>query len=219
MGLADADQVMPWFTSWCCLTMGAALLAQTRPGEKGMMIAGVLSLGTCIANLWILLRYVHGRLDGSPVNPDGAMIAPVSLTTSLAWTALAVALIAAGGPRHFLVRPFIGSSTYSLLLRSFLPVTVAAVLVTSALYGASMEKAFKDTALLTTLWTFLSAVVVTLVILRMSRNIGARIDRAEAEKKRAVDEMGQLRAHTVEMQASRDAAQTPAWPRCSSSPT
>src|SRR5262249_49640488 len=50
-------------------------------------------------------------------------------------------------------------------------------------------RAVGDMALLNTFWTFLSGVLVSLLILNAADRIGRRIDRAEADRLRALEEM------------------------------
>src|SRR5262245_14135998 len=195
--MADAprENAMSPLTAVSCLLAGTALALLSRGPRRGAAWAGVLTAGVTLLNLYVLLSYLEpgGRTQ------DAIVAIRVAITTAAAWLALGAGLIAAGGPEHFLVRPLAGPSTRAVLLRAFLPTVVVAVLVAGALRSRVVTEALRglDPALGATLWTLASAVVVALLISRTAGAIGGRIDSAESDRERAMEELA----------AARDAAE------------
>src|SRR5205085_5824180 len=89
--------------------------------------------GSASVVVLIYLVVLLGYLYGTPLLYGGKII-PVALTTALAFLCLAAGVIAAAGPDYRPLRPFFASSARALLLRAFLPVTVAVVLANGLLY-------------------------------------------------------------------------------------
>ena len=181
----------------CCL---AGLAPAPSGGDSGM--AGTQDGWRSTAliaffNLWILFCY----LERGQRTLQAVLDIEVALTTAVAWLFLGVGLVAAGGPRHFLVWPLVGSSTRALLLRRFLPAKPFVVHVSGVLHSSLIAYLVGDLALLSTLWTLLASVIVTLLILHAAHRIGGRIDRAERDRQQALEEM--CRAKEVAEQHNR----------------
>ena len=156
----------------------------------------------CVAaavNFLALLGYSHGSRE-----LYGGHVIPVALPTAVAWLALAVGLIAANGPDAFPLRPLAGRSARALLLRNLLPITVVTILVYSVLLtqvlarwgvtgppavGREVEVSQRKAALLAALSCLVFGAVVSVVATEVARVIGARLDRAEAERNHALAEL------------------------------
>lgn len=184
----DPNEMSPLTAANCCLASLALLLAVWGGGWLTRRVTGGLTAVIAFFNLWVLFCYVevkHKTLQ------DRIGI-PVAIPTAVAWLFLGVGLVAAEGPKHFLIRPLLGSSTRALLLRSFLPATVGVVLMAGILHG-SLATHLVDLALLSTLWTLIAGGIVSLLILYVANRIGGRIDRAESARAHALEEMRKAR--------------------------
>jgi signal transduction histidine kinase/DNA-binding response OmpR family regulator len=194
LGAHDVFNAMSLLTAVSCTLAGTALLLLVCSAGRGAGRAvAVLTSVLALINLWAILNYVEGGWKLLEQSDIQALHIHVALTTAAAWLAVGVGLIAAEGPTHFLIRPLLGSSTHALLLRGFLPVTVVAVLVASALHNPRLQGLQNYLALLATLLTLLTAVVVTLFIHQVARVIADRLDRLEAARVQALEEMRRAR--------------------------
>jgi signal transduction histidine kinase/CheY-like chemotaxis protein len=193
-GAHDVFNAMSLLTALSCALAGTALLLLVCSAGRGAGRAvAVLTSLLALVNLWALLNYVEGGWTLLESTNIEALRIHVAVTTAAAWLAIGVGLIAAEGPGHFLVRPLLGSSTQALLLRGFLPVTIVAVLVASALHNPMFQGLKDYLALLATLLTLLTAVVVTLLIHQVARVIAGRLDRLEVARLQALEEMRRAR--------------------------
>jgi len=168
----------------CFLCSGAALLLLCAASHRRRFAEGAALLATLVisASVVVLLGYLYG----TPLLYGGNII-PVALPTALAFFALGVGLIAAAGPTLFPLRPFVGSSARAVLLRAFLPVTVAVVLANGLLYHVVPLYAQVDHALLSALSALLSALILSVVVSQTAHVIGGRIDRAEGALRESRD--------------------------------
>jgi signal transduction histidine kinase/DNA-binding response OmpR family regulator len=178
------------------LLSGVTLLLLVGLAGRARLVKAGLTAALALANLWVLLGYLElGQLKFYEY-----IQIPVAITTATGFLALAVGLIAAEGPDHPLVRPLTGSSTRALLLRAFLPVTVAAVLAAGVLRSTvfSPDRLGVDLAVLfSTAWTLISAAILSGVIVQIARVLGGKMDRIEAARRQAL----------VELREAKDAAE------------
>ncbi len=189
-----ANMMSPLTAANCCLAGLAFLLLIGSPGPVARRVAGGLTAVMAFLNLWVLFCYVE--ID--PWMLQNSIGIPVAFTTAIAWLFLGVGLIAAAGPRHFLVRPLLGLSTRALLLRSFLPATLLVVLIAGALHGSLVARVVGNLPLLATLWTLVSGALVSALVLNAANRIGERIDRAERERSQALEAMRRARDEAEE---------------------
>ena len=184
----DKNIMSPLTAGNCCLGGLAFLLQVWAPGWLTRRVASVLTALVALRPLWVLFCYVE--VDRHTLR-DGLGI-PVAVPTAIAWLFFGVGLILAEGPGHFLIQPLLGSSTRSLLFRSFLPATVGVMLVAGVLRG-SLASQFVDLALLSTLWTLSASLIVSFLILYVANRIGRKIDRAERDRDHAEHAMEEMR--------------------------
>jgi two-component system sensor histidine kinase/response regulator len=185
-------RMSPITTSNFLLLGGGLLLVALAPANSRRAVSWVAALTTIVlvVNLIVLLGYLYG----TPLLYGGRVI-PVAIPTALGFLFLGVGLIAAIGPDHFPLRAFLGPSAQALLLRAFLPVTVAAVLVSGVLYHSAPLYTHVNEALVSALAAVLSALVLSGVVFQTARGIGGTIDRSDAERRKAEEAL--LREHEV----------------------
>ena len=165
------------------------LLHAPRLPQRAVSLAAAFASIILTAYLVVLLGYLYGM----PLLYGGKII-PVALTTTLAFLVLSGGIIAAAGPNHFPLRPFMGTSARALLLRAFLPLTVVVVLANGILYNVVPGNVRVNHALLGAISALLSALVVSLVVSRAAGVIGAKIDIAERERREAEEGLRSERA-------------------------
>jgi serine phosphatase RsbU (regulator of sigma subunit) len=149
--------------------------------------AGFLAAATVIIALLIILGYLYG----TPLLYGGKII-PVALLTALAFLCIGIGLVAAAGTESWPLRPLIGSSTRTLLLRAFLPVTIVGVLINGAIWRIVALRFDVNPALLSASSALIFALAMSAVILQVANIVGGRIDRAEAERNLAQQELRAL---------------------------
>ena len=174
------------------LSGGALVLLERRPRPGDWLLAGCASV-VLLLNLCILLGYLEGI---RPLLFRHLLV--VAPATATAFLFLGVALIAAEGPEGRLIRPLVGSTTRAVLLRAFLPVSAVILLLASIAHSRAsthfIRQLMPDVQLLLyPLLTMLSVAVSTLVVSQVARVLGGRMDRAEAERQRILEELRDAR--------------------------
>lgn len=165
----------------------ALMLATWRPRA---WIAGASAFGMTLVSLVVLLGYWYG----TPLLYGGGII-PVALTTAMAFLCFGIALLSSLGPEGWPVKELAGPSTRALLLRSFLPVTVAGVLTDGAVRNWVLTNHHVNPVLLSALAALAVSVLLGFVIARVAALVGGRLDRAEAERNEAQEELRALNEH------------------------
>jgi signal transduction histidine kinase len=195
-----AAGIMSPLTGGSFLLMCAALLLlRWGRGPRSHVARATCLLLLALANLLILGGYIHG----TPLLYGGNIV-PVALTTAVAFLLLTTAAIAAAGPTYFPLSPLVGPSARATLLRTVVPVTAASVLIVGALlsrvystfdYTIFKEDGYKKQipVLVSALIALVSAGVGTLIVLQIARRIGGSIDRAEAARLQALQELREAR--------------------------
>ncbi len=185
-GVFPAGRMSPITAASFVLASAAMILlaAETRRRRRAAGVAAGMASLVVAVYLVVLLGYLYG----TPLLYGGRII-PVALTTAIAFLFLAVGLIAAAGPDYLPLRPFFDSSARALLLRAFLPVTIAVVLANGILYRIAPEYVKLNPALLSALSALVSALIVSLVVSETAQVIGSTIDRAEARRQQAEENL------------------------------
>lgn len=180
-GVVKKGRMSP-ITALNFLLICAAIYCLPRPKLRGW--AGVISVVVLSISFVVVLGYVHG----SPLLYGGTII-PVALPTATAFFLLGVSVIAAAGPELWPLRSWMGDSARPTLLRWFLPTAVIAALVEGFLRTNVLEQWELNPALVAALSTLVHTVLVTMIISQVARLVGGRIDRAEAERNTAQEEL------------------------------
>lgn len=183
------------------LLAGVALLrlAGNWTRHSGWLLAALPLLIIAI-NTWALWAYLElcGQPPGQTLASASVLYQlikiPVAIPTAVSFLAFGAGLILAEGPGHFLFRHLQGSSTRAWLLRAFLPWCVALVIGSTVLYGIlSFTLSFDASVTLLTLWTLAAPVVVGVLLSKIAFHIGGALDRAEAERNLALEELRHAR--------------------------
>lgn len=164
---------------------GTALLLLLRYGTKKStphVTSGLASL-VLIVGLIGTLGYVYE----TPLLYEGPIL-PMALTTSIAFVFLGVGLIAAVGPEGFLLRALGGSSVRAMLLRTFVPLGFIAVIASDILQHLVTRL---NSAIVSGAAAVSIAIGTVALVAQAAGVIGAIIDKAEAERRSAVEKMAQ----------------------------
>ncbi len=143
------------------------------------------SISACLAAFVVLvgLVVVLGYLYGAPSLYGGTII-PVALTTAVAFVFMGVGITAAAGQDYWPTSLLAGSSVRARLLRAFLPVTIALILIQGWL-DIIIFPLVRIHVLTSLLMAILSVILFSIIISKIAQVIGGDIDRANAERKRA----------------------------------
>jgi PAS domain S-box-containing protein len=156
------------------------LLLISPPGRQRAKYAATYAANAVAAvGLVIVLGYVYG----TPLLYGGRIL-PVALTSALAFVSLEVGLIAAAGQHYWPASAFTGSSVRARLMRVFIPVTIALLLISGWL-DIFVFPLTNNHVLSELLASVFSVIIISIAISKTTQMIGGDIDRANAERKRA----------------------------------
>ena len=172
------------------------LFALTRKGlVRWSGLFGALATGLSAI---ILVGYWYG----TPLLYGGTII-PVALSTGWAFFLCGIAILASAGQRAWPLKVLLGDSTRAVLLRSFVPVIVAAALLNGWIAATALKYFRANPAVTSALGALAFAALITAIVSQVSRVVGGRIDRAEAARNRAQEELIALNARLEERVAER----------------
>ncbi len=163
-----------------CIAMILWLLMPKRPVAD--ISAGLASI-VVLVNLVILMGYLYG----APLFYGGE-VRPVAFPVAVAFVTLGLGLIVTSGPNHFPLRLLVGPSVAAILRRAFLFVIFIFTLLDIILYNILLRFGAGE-ALLAILSMLIELVIASIIVLQLSRVIGGAIDRAEAGRKQAENEL------------------------------
>ncbi|MGL1861547.1 MAG: ATP-binding protein [Pseudodesulfovibrio sp.] len=160
------------------LTLLCVFLSKNVDGSKKRNLrhfAGFLSCLILFSALTFVLSYVYGI----PLLYDQRTI-PMAITTALGFVSLSVGFITIIGREYYPLKSFSGLSTSARLRRTFIPLIIIFILIQSG--GVILVKRFTGglneafvAATIATLYAFIIGVVIN----RVSKVVGNRIDTAE----------------------------------------
>jgi len=169
----------------------AGLLVLSRP--QPVKWAGPLGALITVISTVILVGYWYG----TPLLYGGTII-PVALSTACGFFLCGVGIMTAAGPEGWPLCAFLGDSTRALLLRAFVPVTIAAALLNGWVNATLWERVRANPAVTSAIGAIVFAVLITWIISQVSAAVGGRIDRAEEARNLA---QGELVALNAELEA------------------
>ena len=143
-------------------------------------IASACALLPAAIGVTVAMGYAYG----SPLLYGSGTI-PVALPTGISLLLLGSAAIVAAGPEVWPVQLFVGESPRARMLRAFLPATVGITMVMGLLdarFGALLGA---GRVLLSAWLGVLGVGVMTVLVWRLARRIGADLERADADRHRA----------------------------------
>jgi signal transduction histidine kinase/DNA-binding response OmpR family regulator len=191
-------------SSVCFVLIGVAQLLFVQQRDRRLRTLGqALPLLVMAVMTWVLWAYL--AFQGTKRLHSGAEFVyasrlfelatiPVAIPAAVAFLAITLGLIVAEAPYHFLFRHLTGSSTRARLLRAFLPGAAALVVVSTVLGGIlPLTLPFDASVTLMTIWTLGAPVVVTVLLARVAFRLGDALDRAEAGREQALEEMRRAR--------------------------
>ena len=142
-------------------------------------ISATLATATAVVGLTTTLGYLYG----APLLYGGTII-PVALTTAVAFLFLGTGLGAAAGPSAWPARALMGASVRARLMRAFLPLTLAIILIEGGLYNMVFSRV-GNSALTASLIGLLSLIVISMVVSRIALGVSNEIERAQVESEQA----------------------------------
>ncbi len=147
-----------------------------RPGS----LAGALGAVATGGALVFVLSYVHGvpLLYGSNA-------LPIAATSALGFLLLGVAVVAVAGPACWPLRPLSGDSVRARLLRTVVPLTVLAVLVSMVAHEEVPVFVGVNRALQSSFLAVVFAALAALVASRVAATVGGALDAAQAAQREA----------------------------------
>ncbi len=148
----------------------------TREKQQYNNAASFMALSVSGAGFIMVLGYLYG----TPLLYGGTLI-PVAFQTALSFLFLGLGIMLASGSSFPPIRLFTGSSSRSLLMRTFFPTVVGVVLLFEAIDKIAISSA-ANPALTLSLLAIATAVVVGAIITKMAKSIGIGIDQAHSER-------------------------------------
>ncbi|MCZ7383071.1 MAG: PAS domain S-box protein [Candidatus Methanoperedens sp.] len=165
------------------------LMLASPPGRhRAKNIAACLAAFVVSVGLVVVLGYLYGA-----PSLYGGTIIPVALTTAVSFVFMGVGITAAAGQDYWPTSLLAGSSVRARLLRAFLPVTITLILIQGCL-DIIIFPLVRIHVLTSLLMAILSVILFGIIISKIAQVIGGDIDRANAERKRAEEEIRETKA-------------------------
>ncbi len=146
--------------------------------------AGPLGVLTTAVGAIVLIGYWYG----TPLLYGGTII-PVAFSTAFAFVFSGVALMSATGIEQWPLRLFHDRSTRALLLRTFVPLVIAAALVNGWISTTLLRHLRANPAVIAAFCALGFMALVGWIISQVALVVGGRIDRAEEERNAAQKEL------------------------------
>ncbi|MEW5736859.1 MAG: PAS domain S-box protein, partial [Thermodesulfobacteriota bacterium] len=157
-----------------------SLLSETEAdGQRERDASGLLGALVFILGLSSVLGYIMGL----PLLYDHGALVPVALNTSFGFLFLGLAETFTAGTSSIPLRFFLGDSTKARLMRTFVPLTTGAVLVTSIIMFRVSVFLQVNPVLLTTVTALIVMVLTGLLASAAALGLGRVLDRAEKARK------------------------------------
>lgn len=158
-------------------TNAKSIVAQALPGS--------LVIASMCAAVTIILGYAYG----TPLLYGGTTI-PMALTTAVGFLLLSITVILAAGPERFPLRSLLGDSARAILLRSFLPVSIAGISVHGFVVNVLAKGTLLNHALISALSALAFGLVTSIITIQVARRIGGQLDAAHKARQRAERDLG-----------------------------
>ncbi len=156
---------------------GLLVLTSTR-WRHAAQVAALMAT----ASAWVGAAVVLGYVYQTPLFAGGSII-PIALTTGIAFLASGIGLVIAAGPDTWPLRSLGGASVRAVLMRWFLPLTVAILTLGGLLSVYAIGLKAQNPALVTAVVASTAAALAALVVERIAAQIGAAIESVERERR------------------------------------
>jgi PAS domain S-box-containing protein len=177
------------------------LIILRRKGQAiSRHLAGFLGCSVTIIGAIGIVGYIFG----TPLLYGGVVV-PMALTTALAFLLLGVGLVAGTGPGALPLRMLVGLSTQARLLRAFLPMAVAVVMIQGLLHRF-IPALFHNYALGAAVLALIFSLIIGALVVVVGRTMGQAMDLAQEKRKRAEEA---LRENEERLRAILDATPFP----------
>lgn len=153
-------------------------------GRLPRQIAALLASIVVLASVVLVIGYFYG----TPLLYGGAVI-PVAVTTAVSLLLLGAGLIGAIGSDYFPLRPFVGTSARAMLLRTFLPVSFASIVLLELVEVRTPVFEKIDHAVWSGLTALVAVAVIGAVVSYIARKIGTTIDYAQEALRKESDRL------------------------------
>jgi PAS domain S-box-containing protein len=194
-------------TAWGILVagVGLSLLAWRNHRPAFAHAAGALGVAAALESLVVVLGYVYA----SPFL-YGADIIPMAFTTALCLGVLSLSLILAAGPEAFPLRLLTDGSMRARLLRAFLPIPPAVIVVEGLLFRMLP---MGNPALQAALLVLLTSAALIGMVYYIASTTGQRLERAIALRQEAERQLDAQRLELEEKAALLDLANSAIFSR------
>lgn len=137
--------------------------------------------------------YILGYLYGAPILYGRGRIVPMAITTAVAFFMLGIGQININGREHFPLKMFIGAETRAKLMRTFMPIVILAIFFEDIFLDRGLFL-WVSNPLIAAVQIVLFALITSVLIMRTAEAVSRNIDKAEAARKKAEDEIKKLNA-------------------------
>ena len=162
------------------------VLSSSTQRARRRAAAALFAAGTVLVGSVVILGYLYR----TPLLYGGTVI-PVALTTAVAFLILGIGIVSLCGPDVWPLCAWIGDSTQARLMRVFLPFTAGVILIGGWLNTLSLPQV-TNPAMMAALLALVSLFVMSVIVSQIARIIGGAIDRANAKRKAAEEEVRAL---------------------------
>jgi len=175
----SSSPVSPVAAGLIVLSVAGLILTINRhtgtPGPSWFPHAiGIDGLAVAIVGMTFALSYVYG----SPLL-YGTQIIPIAAISALAAFFMGAGIVAGAGTEAIPVKYLIGNSTSARLLRIFVPLVIAIILIENVVFTAIADWFDFHNAVLLSASLMVFVIITAFVIARVSRGLGYALERAE----------------------------------------
>jgi anti-sigma regulatory factor (Ser/Thr protein kinase)/succinate dehydrogenase hydrophobic anchor subunit len=155
------------------------MLVIRRESQLVRNIAASLTAVTATVASVVIIGYGYG----TPLFYGENSLLPVALLAAIAFLLLNIGVLTIASPDNWVVQQFAGNSVRAILLRTFLPLTLA-ILIAHGWLGFYFVSHYRtNPALATAVFAIITLFLVGTIIAFVASGIGGQIDQVEQEKK------------------------------------
>jgi len=197
-GSVPIGRMSPITAAGLVLASASLVISFSASGDRRRQLAAILALLAASIGFVIILGY----LFGAPLL-YGSSIIPVALTTAIAFDFLGMGVCASAGPTCWPIRIVIGPSLNAQLLRGFLPLTIAIVLLLGWFYVVGVSW-IGNPALTASLALFFALMTVITIAPRVARRVGEEIDQTHDALRESEQRFRRITENMLDMVVQTD---------------